>query len=94
MKCKLKTYDKEVRQRNFKNSKRNRFRSVINRFSVLPSRDSLPEHIIYRQRAGEEEFGGGAATGHTTIALDASPLHSNGAALRKRVLRARSRNTT
>lgn len=53
---------------------------------------SLPEPSNCRT-AGRKTVATGAATDRATLALDASSLHSNRAALRKRVPRTRSRNT-
>lgn len=54
---------------------------------------SLPEPASNCRTTGRKTAATGAATDRATVALDASSLHSNRAALRKRVLRTRSRNT-
>lgn len=54
---------------------------------------SFPEPASNRRTAERKTAATGAPTGRATVALDASSLHSNRAALRKRVPRTRSRNT-
>lgn len=79
-------------KRNVKNSKHNRFRSVSGSFSLNVTFAVLPEPTSNR-RTAERKTAVGAPTDRTTAALDVSSLHSNRPALRKRVLRTRSRNT-